>query len=453
MRAWLGAPVDAASLVVFRVLFGLSSLVMCVRFVAMGWVDTLLLAPAHHLHYAGFTWVTEPPRAALLVVFALQALAALCVAVGLAYRAAAVVYLFAFTYVELVDRALYLNHHYAVALLAALLIVLPLGDVGSLDAMRATRAHRGGAKPPTQTAPRWALLAVRAQLGVVYFFAGVAKLHPDWWSRAEPLQTWLGARGDFPILGPLFGYGATAYAMSWAGLLFDLSVPLLLTSRRTRLPAYLALVVFHALTGALFSIGMFPWLMSAFALVFFEPDWPRVLFARLSGRCRGSADGHTPTTQRASVSVVCFLGAWFFVQLVLPVRHLAYRGDHFWTYEGFDFAWHVMIVEKGARADLRIVDPHAGTTTLISATPYYTTMQARLMSENPALIVQFAHEVAADFAARGHPHVRVYARSFASLNGRPMRTLVDPRVDLTTVTAWTDTSRYVVPLEERQSAR
>ena len=53
---------------------------------------------------------------------------------------------------------------------------------------------------------------------------------------------------------------------------------------RTRRYAYAAVIGFHLVTGALFPIGMFPYIMAASALVFFPPDWPRKLFARLSRR-------------------------------------------------------------------------------------------------------------------------------------------------------------------------
>ena len=72
---------------------------------------------------------------------------------------------------------------------------------------------------------------------------------------------------------------------SYGGLLFDLAVVPLLLWKRTRLQAFLAAVVFHLCNALLFefSIGVFPWMMIAATLMFFDPSWPRM---RLSRRTR-----------------------------------------------------------------------------------------------------------------------------------------------------------------------
>lgn len=436
LREHLASPVDAASLAAFRVVFGLAGLVACLRFVAMGWVDDLLVEPTHHLTYAGFEWVVEPSPAVLYGLFGTMAVSSTMIALGLFYRFGAIAYFLSFTYVELIDQALYLNHYYAVSLIAFLLVFLPLGDAYSLDAQRLGRR--------TTTLPRYALYTLRAQLGLIYFFAGVAKLHPDWWGRAEPLRTWLLARTDLPMIGGFFEYESVAFAMAWAGLAFDLSVPFLLCHKRTRPFAYAAVVGFHVITGSMFRIGLFPWLMIAFTPIFFEPDWPRRLLRALGS----TTDGLRPEMPRPSMprATPALLGLWFAVQLLVPLRHLAMPGDLLWTYEGFNFAWHVMIVEKGAHADLVVVDRDTDERFFVTPCDYYTALQIQVMSENPELVVQFAHLAAEDFRRRGHARVAVYARSYASLNGRAVQALVDPEVDLTTVDAFTPAAHYVVPL-------
>ena len=43
----------------------------------------------------------------------------------------------------------------------------------------------------------------------------------------------------------------------------------------------------------------------------------------------------------------------------MPLRHLAYPGDVCWTEEGFRFAWHVMVMEKGGSVELHVRDVRA----------------------------------------------------------------------------------------------
>jgi len=74
-------------------------------------------------------------------------------------------------------------------------------------------------------------------MAAVYFFAGVAKLTPDW-LRGEPMRVWLVQRGDFGSLDRFFHAPWAPYAASYGSLLLDLFLAPLLLWRRTRLTAF-----------------------------------------------------------------------------------------------------------------------------------------------------------------------------------------------------------------------
>lgn len=444
LRARLAEPIDGASLALLRIAFGGLMLVAAIRFWSLGWIDALYVRPAFHFTYWGFEWVRPYhhydlglPSWLLYVHFALLALAALGVALGAFYRVSIVLFVVLFGYVELLDATSYLNHYYAITIVGVLLAFLPAHRVASVDAWRARRAGR--AMP--ETVPRAAVWALRAQLGIVYFFAGLAKVQPEWLLRAEPLRTWLVARTDVPLLGPFFGWEGTAYAMSWAGCAFDLSIPFLLLARRTRPLAYAAVIVFHVITARLFPIGMFPWVMIALTPIFFDPSWPRRVFRQLAPEPRApAADG---ARRALPYPALLLLGAHFALQLALPLRHHLYPGDVLWNDMGMRWAWHVMIVERGGYAELEAVDGE-GRRYLVDASRVLTPLQARTMATQPDFLLQFAHWVRDDFARRGL-HVRVYADVWMSLNGRPARRLVDPRVDLAAEEDGLAPYRWVLP--------
>ena len=402
----LAAPVDAASLVFFRVAFGLLMAASVVRFAARGWIDALYVRPALHFHYWGLEWVHPPPPALLHAIFAALALLGLSIAAGLAYRASVAAFFVLFTYVELIDKATYLNHYYFLSALSLLMIALPLGRPG-----------------PSQV-PRWALAALRLQVGLVYFFAGLAKLRPDWLLRGEPLHTWLAARADLPLLGPLVTLPGAHLAMSWAGAAFDLSLPFLLLARRTRPWAYAAALVFHVVTAALFPrIGMFPWIMICAALVFFPPAWPRELAARLSLRTPLPPPAAPPRPLAPALAAA--LALHFTVQLALPLRRFAYPGDTAWTEEGYRYAWQVMLVEKVGAASFRVRDPLTGRERRDDPEARLTRQQAEQMAFQPDMILEYAHWLAAE-----NPGHAVYADVYVTYNGRPSARLIDPAVDL-----------------------
>ena len=414
LRLALARPVDAASLLAFRTLFAGLLLISVMRFAAKGWIAALYIEPGYHFPYWGFRWLHPWPGAGMYIEFLALALATVCLALGLRHRLAALVCLVVFTHIELLDKAAYLNHYYFVSVILLLLVCMPLG-----------RLRR------TATVPAWALYALRLQVGLVYVFAGLAKLRGDWLLRAQPLKTWLAPHADFPVLGPLFARPETAYVMSWAGATFDLCVPFLLLHRRSRPYAFIALLGFHALTGALFPIGMFPWIMSCAALVFFPPDWPRLL---IRGRGRSvpanmsavSKDSHAPLGRLALAALALHFG----VQLLLPLRHHLYAGDHGWHEQGFRFAWHVMLVEKTGVVTYRVHDPASGRSFLVHPEDALTVQQAKQMAFQPDMILDYAHQLAAEYAARGLPGVEVRADAFVTYNGRPGARLIDPDVDL-----------------------
>ncbi len=417
LTAWrrrLAEPIDGASLAFFRIGFGVLMLVSVVRFWAKGWIETVYLEPVWLVPYPGFEWVTRPPGQGLYFVFGIIGLAALLVAVGLFYRVAITVFFVAFTYVELLEQSTYLNHYYLVSLLALLMMGMPLARTWSIEAWRSKRA---------QPMPIWCVWMLRFQVGCVYVFAGVAKLNYDWLVRAEPLRGWLAVRGDFPIIGPLLALESTAYAMSWAGAAFDLCVVPLLLTRRARPYAYVAALVFHLATGLLFPIGVFPWVMAVAALVFFDPSWPRRLSHRLT------ATRPVPHRRPVGRAAPWVLAGYVAVQILLPLRHWAYPGDSAWTAEGSRLAWRVMLIEKTGFVQFR-VEAVDGRIWTVDPSAELTLLQVRMLAVEPEMMRQYAHRLRTRYERSRGVRVHVFADSYAAMNGRRSRRLLDPSVDL-----------------------
>jgi hypothetical protein len=207
LRSRLEAPVDVASLVAFRVLFGSLLAIAVARFWAKGFIHDDFVVPKYFFPYPGLEWLRPLPGAWMYGVYAAMFVFAVTFAAGLFYRASAASLCLLFTYAHLVDVSNYLNHYYLVSLLLLISTFLPLHANGSVDARRRPEIRRN-------MVPTWVLWLVRFQLGVVYFFGGVAKLGADWLLRAMPLKIWLAAAGDFPILGGVLRTPETAYVMS-----------------------------------------------------------------------------------------------------------------------------------------------------------------------------------------------------------------------------------------------
>lgn len=402
----LGRPVDGSSLAAFRVLFGLLMAAAMIRFAAKGWIRELYLDPTYHFSYWGLDWIRPPGEWGTYALFAAIGLSALAVAAGRWTRLSVAVFTALFTWVELIDKTTYLNHYYFISVAGLWLCILPAG-----------RAR----------IPAWTLWALRTQVGLVYLFAGLAKVNADWLLEAMPLRIWLNARSDMPGIGPLLSAPLTAYAAAWAGLLFDTTAPFLLLWKRSRPFAYAAVIAFHLATAVLFPIGMFPWIMMASATVFFDPAWPRKLIARL----RGSVPVTTPESAPAIGSRLAFgaaalLLAW---QLLVPMRSLLYSGDSRWHEQGYRFSWRVMLVEKLGTVTYTVRDAD-GSRYQVDPCAYLTPLQARMMAFAPDMIRQCAGWIGEDFRRKGHAPVAITADARVSINGRPSRTLIDPSANL-----------------------
>ena len=433
-------PVDGSSAAVFRIAFGLVCLAGVIRFFAHGWVSELYVEPVHHFTYLGFAWVKPWPAWGMHLHFALLGVFALGIAVGYRYRVCALAFFLGFTYVELLDKTNYLNHYYWVTLVSFLMVFLPLHRSASVDRWLALRRGRRVAIAAWGSVPVATLWVLRGQVAVVYLFAGIAKLNPDWLLGAQPLRIWLYQHTDLPLVGPLMGEPWVAYGMSWTGAIFDLTIIGWLMWRRTRTWAFLVAGVFHLLTWLLFpQIGVFPWLMLGGALIFFPPDWPRrlVVWVRTAGKAAGPRAapelGQPPAREarawlpRAAGVVIAI---FFLLQLAVPLRHYFYPGNVRWNEEGYRFSWRVLVTEKAGMAEYRVRDPESGRSWRVEPEAYLTPLQAERAATQPDMLLEIAHIIADDFSVRGYPRVQVYADAFVSMNGRKHRRLLDPSVDL-----------------------
>ena len=461
----LSAPVSALSLAAFRVVFGLSMLWEVYRYLTYEWVARYWVTPKFHFTYEGFRWLSPLPGDGMYYLFYGLGVLALMIALGLCYRLSTVLFFLGFSYVFLLEQTRYLNHFYLVVLLSLLLIFLPAHRAWSLDAYRFPKLRR-------QWVPGWTVWLLRFQLGVVYFFGGLAKLNADW-LRGEPMRQWLAERTDFPVVGQWFTQEWMVYLFSYSGLLIDLLAVPLLVYRKTRLPMFIVLVLFHFTNDQLFSIGIFPWLAIGATTVFLAPSWPAKVYRRgiqhpgltlsavlagayLALRCHGEVAAFPmfigaivgavlvvyPTASHYATEPaesrpqhplsslgITLLIVWVSLQLAVPLRHYFIAGNVSWTEEGHRFAWHMKLRDKSGQVQFYTINPTTGEKQVIDGQNYgLTPRQWRKMSTRPYLIAQFARHLSTYYPGQG-----IFVLATCSLNGRPPSLLIDPMVDLTQV--------------------
>ncbi|MFP8487516.1 HTTM domain-containing protein [Gracilimonas sp. Q87] len=447
VRAYFSGTKNAAPLAVFRILFGMLMLGSIIRFVANGWISKLYIEPQFFFSYYGFEWV-QPLGEWTYLIFLICGISSLFIALGFKYRISIIIFFISFTYIELMDKTTYLNHYYFISILSFLMIFLPAHAYYSLDAWRDEGIR-------SQEVPAWTIDSIKLLLGIVYFYAGLAKLNSDWLFEAMPLQIWLPAKYSIPLLGDILQQTWTHYAFAWSGAIYDLTIPFLLLYRRTRIFAFTMVVIFHVLTRVLFPIGMFPYIMIASALIFFDAGLHNKILTKVSEWLKISKslfdNGKTyqfskDWLRKASLGVVII---FFILQLLIPFRYLLYPGELFWTEEGYRFSWRVMLMEKAGYANFKVVDSENEQRFYVDNTQFLTRFQEKQMSSQPDFILEYAHFLEDHYQQQGIEDPKIFVESYVALNGRRSQPYVDPEVDLTEIEPSLKYRTWILPFNDK----
>lgn len=461
--------IHSGSLVAFRVFFGLTMLWEVYRYFDRGWIERYWVNPVLNFKYEGFGWVEPLSPEGMILVFILLGVLSTFITVGFLYRISTSLFFILFTYTFLLEQARYLNHFYLVILISFLMILVPAHRSFSIDSWLFPKIRKA-------TVPVWSVLLFQLQIGLVYFFGGIAKLNMDWLT-GSPMDAWLPRRSDFPGIGEYFQIQEVVLFISYSGLLLDLLALPLLMIRKTRPWMASALLLFHLTNDRLFTIGIFPWFMIAALTIYLPASWPRdlllylkrktlntnlfIIAVGLAGAFAGAWFHEGFSTLPFLVSflitivliwdfhinpsdtingykigrkgkvhhpVLIGLSVWFLIQILLPVRHFTIPGNPSWTEEGHRFAWHMKLRSKSCKEQFYTVNRETGERVDIQGMPFLENWQRRKVSARPQLVQQYA-----EYLSRINHNQPVYADIECSLNGAPHRKLIDPEADLTTV--------------------
>jgi hypothetical protein len=422
-------PIDNASITFFRIAFGLTTFFHVWGVIDQNRVRTRYIDPPFLFAFPGLGWLQRLPGDWMLALWFALAAAAVLVMLGLFYRAAIIFFFVGHTYAIHLDQSIFWNHYYVVTLFAFLMIFVPANRAHSLDVV----FHR---VTPATTAPAWSLWILRGQIAVTYFFAGLAKINSDW-LRGRPMNMLLTGDRSFPFVGNLFDQHWLHLALSWTGIGFDLLIVPLLLWRRTRIFAFVLVVIFHLTNSLLFNIEVFPWLALLATALFFAPDFPRRIGLWNNDPPPDTAASVAPSgwqqlTTRQKLGAA-FLAFYFVVQILMPLRHYAYPGDVNWTTEGDLWSWRMLLVESRHKTVFTLESKSTGAQCRLNPLDYIDEPHLHKLGVRPDMLAQFGHRVADQYWRRHHEHVAVHAYSAVSINGDPFAALVSPDTDLATV--------------------
>lgn len=412
--------IDNSALVIFRVIFGFLLVCESIGAIFTGWIKRTLIDPEFTFSFIGFEWLQPLPGNGMYFYYAVMGLFGLFIMLGYKYRWSMLAFTLMWSATYFMQKSSYNNHYYLLILLSAIMVIQPANRYVSLDA----KLHP---EIKSTSMPQWCKYIFVVQLFIVYTYASIAKIYPDWLDGSA-IGLILKSKQHYFLVGELLQQKWVHYCLAYGGILFDgLVIPLLLW-KPTRKYAFIASVFFHLFNSFVFQVGIFPYLSLAFNLFFFDPRTIQKLFLK-NKKFYDKGDIIIPKYHKIIVGIFAL---YFLVQIALPLRHHLIQDDVLWTEEGHRLSWRMMLRAKSGMANYKVIDKATGKELPIRLTDYLTQKQIRGAKAKPDIIWQFSQRLKKDFADKGF-EVQVFVTCFVSVNGKPRQQLIDPNVDLANV--------------------
>lgn len=420
MERFLFRQIDNTPLVVFRIIFGLLLFLESWGAILTGWVTKTLVEPKFTFNFIGFDFLQPLPGNGMYYYYIIMGVFGFCVMIGYRYRVAMTGFFLLWSATYLMQKSSYNNHYYLTVLLSFIMIFLPANTYKSIDAKRNPALK-------SYSVPYWTSVILMIQIGIVYFYGGVAKMYPDW-LQGIPTEIFLRPKTDYPIVGGLLKQDWFPYFLSYGGLLFDLLIVPLLLFKRTRFFAFCVSAFFHLFNAAVFQVGIFPFLTLSFAVFFFDAKKIHQIFLKK----KPFYDKNEIKTPSNRNLIIGFFGLYVLIQVLLPLRHWAIKDDVLWTEEGHRLSWRMMLRAKHGYQTFTVVDKKTNEKEVINLNDYVTSKQKHPLGSKPDFIWQFAQRLKKEYAKQGKD-IAVYASGRMSVNGKEYKPLVNDTIDIASV--------------------
>ena len=412
--------IDNSALIVFRVCFGLLVFLESFGAILTGWINRILITPEFTFSFIGFEWLQPLPGYWMYVYYVVMGLFGLFVMLGYKYRLSIIAFTVMWAATYFMQKSSYNNHYYLLILLSAIMAFLPANTYFSVDAKRKPSIKK-------QSMPQWCSLVFIVQMGIVYTYASIAKMYPDWLD-ATVVEILMKSKQNYYFIGDILQQHWVHYVIAYSGIIFDLFIVPLLLWKPTRKYAFFVSVCFHLFNSIVFQVGIFPYMSLALMLFFFEPETIRNIFFKKKKLFQKN-DVILPK-RKTYFKLLFFI--YFSVQLLLPLRHWVIQDDVIWTEEGHRLSWRMMLRAKSGTVSYKIVDKANGKTIPIKLEDYLSKKQRNGASTKPDVIWQFSQYLKQKFKEEGKD-VSVYVNCKVKVNGKPFQQLINPDVDIASV--------------------
>ena len=411
IKKWLSENIDNSGLVLFRILLGLLIVAESFGAILLGWVEAVFIQSKFTFNFIGFDFLQILHGEKMYTYFFVMGIFGLLITFGLFYRLAMVLFTFMWTTVYLIQKESYNNHYYFLILICIIMIFLPANGKLSVDAKLFPKLKQ-------TKIPRWMPYLLLFQLAILYFYAAIAKLYPDWLDGTFS-RILLNGITQRQFLLDIFNQKWFLLTYAYAGIFFDLLIMPALLWKKTRKLAILASFGFHLFNAYSLKIGIFPFLALSFIVLLYDSIPLKFL---------NDKQEISPNNRINTKFFLVFFIPFFIVQIILPLRHHFIKGDVLFTEEGHRLAWRMMLRERKGTLNIKVVDKKTGLTDYHNYASELTPKQVKLLSNSPDIIWQYCQKLKKE----AKKPISIFVECSVSINRRPYYKLIDEKTDMAT---------------------
>ncbi|MEZ4777907.1 MAG: HTTM domain-containing protein [Flavobacteriaceae bacterium] len=417
MNDFLFKRIDNTGLSLWRIVFGLLISIEAFGAMATGWVKQVLIKPQFTFNFIGFEFLQPLPGNGMYFYFTLMGCLGIMVMLGYRYKWSMPAYALMWTCVYLMQKSSYNNHYYLMMLLCWLMVLLPANRYLSLDATRIPNFKK-------YSMPRWVKVVFITQVWIVFTYAAIAKLYPQWLDGSVP-ELFMKGKKRYWLIGEFLQHKWVHFSMVYFGILFDLFIVPLLLWKRTRVVAFCLSLFFHLFNSIVFQIGIFPYMSIAFAFFFFSSE---TLIKRFRLKRSVYKDQEVIIPKLKTIGIP-FLSLYLLLQIALPLRHWFIKDDVLWTEEGHRLSWRMMLRSRSGQLIFWVEDKTTCQRNNYPYAPLLTSDQLKNVKSKPDFIWQLAQRIKKIETEKGND-VAVFVTCKVKINQGTYHTFIDPEVDL-----------------------
>ncbi|MCR9174188.1 MAG: HTTM domain-containing protein [bacterium] len=431
MNAWLAKykehllrPVSPASLGLFRILVGIVLLLQTMYFISTDFIQVHIFDSPIAFKFRYFEFIEPLSPGGMKFIMFLMFLSTIGIIFGRFFKVSAALYGLTFTYFWLLDMSYFNNHYYFISLLALLLLFTNADAWGSLKG-----------KNRKESVPYYQLFALKGQVFITFFIAGINKLNYYWLVENQPMKHILETKAT--VSGADWINNTFFYQFfSWSGLLFDLFIGFLLWIPKFRKIGVMSFIVFNLLNFWLFydigEIGFFPFLLLACLVIYFNPDAIAAKLQWLSPVKKTKKKEELPSVSPLKWAPL-IITIYLVFHLVFPFRHLLYPGHVDWNGVGQRFSWRMKIMYKDVDMHFYLIEEGSSEKREVNVGYFLNDKQYTNLMYYPDFIPPVAKYIREEGIRQGLKNPQVVADFTVGFNGDKRKQLVDPQTDLAKV--------------------